>query len=178
MINNSSFYYDPQRQGYDTNLWKTLDGNPIISGNNLILNSSSIVHYADMYQARIVFDMIFPTLPTVGDIRFVGLAQLSPDLRVGFFFEDNAVFAQSQSDTGTTNVPLEWNDAWVSTPIKLEIRWRGFEAKFYIEGIKVATINALDNGLVYRPTSLYIQNQNADNLEIVAINALDITKLI
>ena len=46
------YNYDPSRQGYDTNLFKTVSGSPTISGGAIRLNAAKIIGYADLYRAK------------------------------------------------------------------------------------------------------------------------------
>ena len=186
MANNISFYYDPQRQGYDTTLWKTLSGVPSVATNYIVLSEAAIIHYADLYQARVIYDVIIPAAPTLGDERAIGLAQVNNGDFVGFKIVDDVFSVTSNNSETSKSVVIAWKAIWSNTSIKLEIRWKGYKTEFFINGVKVATISSStdpvdgnnDNGLVLNPTSLYVANGNADDLSIVSINALDISQFI
>jgi hypothetical protein len=60
----TNFYYDPQRQGYDTALWKTLSGTPTISGDKLRISNAEIVHYGDIFRGFLNMAMNVPATPT------------------------------------------------------------------------------------------------------------------
>ncbi len=58
-----NFLYDPQRQGYDTTLWKTLSGTPSVSGNNLLFNADSAIQYADCLRGVYNFKVTLAAAP-------------------------------------------------------------------------------------------------------------------
>lgn len=178
MDNDISFYYDPQRQGYDTNLWKTVSGTPAESGGYLVFNNASAVGYDDIFKARAVYSANIPAAPTIGDARFIGLGKLAGTIRIGFDITDDVISAKCSKGSAVTLVNIVWKSAWTNAVVDYEVRWQGFEVKFYINGTKYATINANDLGLVYEPVSLYVNNSNSDNLKIANINVLDIKSII
>lgn len=45
---DSNFYYDPQRQGFNLNLWKQLSGTTTVVSNKLRVSNAAIIHYADI----------------------------------------------------------------------------------------------------------------------------------
>ena len=61
---DSNFVYDPQRSGYDENLWKTISGTPAISGTKLRLSSAAVLHYADLFRGFFNFVLNVPATPT------------------------------------------------------------------------------------------------------------------
>lgn len=61
-----NFNYDPQRQGYDPGVWKTVAGTPSISGNNLLLNAAGIVQLADCFRGTFNFKLTLPSTPANG----------------------------------------------------------------------------------------------------------------
>lgn len=179
MQDTKSFYYDPQRQGYDTTLWKTVSGTPTIAANMLVLNAATVIHYGDLYQARAVFNVSIPSAPTGGNVRFIGLGQLNDSITVGFYVNGTEFGAISSDGSVTTTVPITWKNIWTATYINLEVRWKGYGVTFYIDGVKQATINSEDPGLIWKPLSLYIDNAaNSDDLSIKSINVLEASKLI
>ena len=69
MAIRKSFYYDPIRQGYDTNSWRTISGAPALVGSRLTLDNqagigAAIIHYVDFVKGEMVFDVNVPTVPT------------------------------------------------------------------------------------------------------------------
>lgn len=69
-----NFIYDPQRQGYDTGLWKTLSGTPTASGNDLLFNADSAIQYADCLRGAFTFKITFPATPAAGYLTGGGAA--------------------------------------------------------------------------------------------------------
>jgi len=61
-----NFNYDPQRQGYDTGLWKTLSGTPTVSSNALLFNADSAIQYADCFRGVYNFKITLPSAPANG----------------------------------------------------------------------------------------------------------------
>lgn len=61
---DSNFIYDPQRSGYDENLWKTISGTPAISSNKLRVSNASILHFADLFRGYFNFILNIPATPT------------------------------------------------------------------------------------------------------------------
>jgi hypothetical protein len=58
-----NFNYDPQRQGYDAGLWKTLSGTPSVSSNDLLFNADSAIQYADCLRGVYNFKVTFAAAP-------------------------------------------------------------------------------------------------------------------
>ena len=69
----TSFAYDPARQGYDTNSWRTLSGAPAVTGSGRMVVDAGTgiagiaVHYADFLKGDISFNINVPTAPAAGD---------------------------------------------------------------------------------------------------------------
>lgn len=59
-----NFNYDPQRQAYDTGLWKTLTGTPAISGTKLRFSSAKAIQYGDCLRGDYKFNVTIPAAPT------------------------------------------------------------------------------------------------------------------
>lgn len=60
----TNLVYDPIRQGYDTNIWKTLSGTPAISSNKLRVSNASILHYGDFLRGFFNICANIPATPT------------------------------------------------------------------------------------------------------------------
>lgn len=58
-----NFNYDPQRQAYDTGLWKTLTGTPAISGTKLRFTSAKAIQYGDCLRGNYKFLVNVPATP-------------------------------------------------------------------------------------------------------------------
>ena len=174
MSNNKvNFYYDPQRQGYDTTLWKTLSGVPAISGTDLRFNAASAINYADIFKGKIGFNLTVPVGPAGGQARRFGFAQLNLGAYLGFRV-DGAVFQVETIDgsgnTETSNIT--WDAAWTGVPVLFEIDWSGFSATFYINGVKKVFLNGVS--VPKNPLSVYISNGAADNLDLTYLEVKDV----
>jgi len=60
----SNFYYDPQRQGLSSSLWKTLSGTPSVVSNKIRVSSAAIIHYADLFRGFFNIVANVPATPT------------------------------------------------------------------------------------------------------------------
>jgi len=58
-----NFTYDPQRQGYDAGLWKTLSGSPSVSTTNLLFNAAAAIQYADCLRGCFNFKITLAGTP-------------------------------------------------------------------------------------------------------------------
>jgi len=184
MIN---FVYDPKRQGYDTSLFKTLVGAPAVVNSKIVLNTATIIQYADLYGCDLTMRMIIPAVPTAGDVRYFGFGSIGFGSAIVFAILDDVFAILTINEKGVIKTEVATFDAaWATAPIDFEIRWRGTYADFLISGVG-AVSPSNPNGSTYRindvavpkgPLSIYFHNGNADNMEIVSINAKNIQTLI
>lgn len=160
-----SIYYDPQRQAYDTALWKTISGTPAINGTVLRFISASAVQYKDVFKGTIVLNLTVPTAPTAGNDRKFGLTQLSKGALAYFKVAGTAFTAESADGNGNTeSTTITWDSAWTNTATEFKIVWTGFEATFYVGGVKLATHRTV--AVSKEPMSVYVNNSTADNLDL------------
>lgn len=162
---NKNFYFDPQKQGYDTAFWKTLSGSPAVAANELVFNSATAISYADLYSSELTMRVTFPVAPTAGQDKRIGLAQLNLGAYLGFRMNGAAFSFESIDGEGnTTNTAITWDAAWTAAPVNFKVIWHNYNADFYINTRKVATLNA---GLTPNfPLSIYVKNGNADDLKL------------
>jgi hypothetical protein len=180
MIN---FVYDPKRQGYDTNLFKTLAGTPSVASDKIVLNAAEIVGYADMVWCDLTMRLIIPAVPTAGDVRKFGLASASLGAILAFEINDDVfTISAADGDGNTKSSTITFDAALAAVSADFTIRWRGSYADFLINGVPVITPGDM-NGSTYRlndiavpngPLSMYFQNSNADNMQIVNIEGKNI----
>ncbi len=171
----ANFYYDPARQGYDTTQWRTLFGDPNIQGNNLVLQNSAIIHYADLLRGQFSFNLNIPSAPTAGQARSWGLRQINKGSYIYFQISDTNFTANTANGYGnTTSVAIlgGWSSAWTSANTEFRIKWEGGTAKFYINQVQVAVIT--DNTITGESLSLYASNGGSDNFAIVDISCVGI----
>jgi hypothetical protein len=178
-----NFYYDPKVSRFDTNLWKVVSGSaPSVSESGLIVNNSEIISYNELKKATLIADKVrIPTAPIGGDDRFIGFAQLSAGVYLGFKILDDELLCYSCNEKGEeSSVSVAWRSVWTDTDISFKIMSSGFDARFFINNEQVAYINAgstvsyVGYVLSQYPMNVYIRNINTDNMSIGALNALDI----
>lgn len=56
-----NFYYDPQRQGFDTNLWKQLSGTTAVVGTKLRFSADAAIMYSDIFRGFLEMALNVPT---------------------------------------------------------------------------------------------------------------------
>ena len=62
---DTNFVYDPQRQGFGTNLWKLITGSaPTVVSNKLRVTAATILHYSDIFRGYFNFVLNVPDTPT------------------------------------------------------------------------------------------------------------------
>jgi hypothetical protein len=182
-----NFVYDPKRQGYDTNLWKTLTGVPSINASKLRLNSAEIIHYADLYGCDLMMRIILPAGPQQGDSRQFGLASVGLGAFLVFDITDDVFTIQALDGFGNTKSTIvSFDPNWLNDAIDFEIRWRGTYGDFLVNGVHVIDITdpadkkyagnyrLNDIAVSKGPLSIYFNNDNADNMDIETINAKNI----
>jgi len=172
-INNQqfSYNYDPTRQGYDTNVFKTVSGSPSISSGAIRLNAAKIIAYGDLLKATQSFNLKVPAVPTSGDVRVFGLSQINAAATAVFKITD-AVFSCETTFNGVTkNEVVTWQSGWTNTYTTFKIVWTGFAASFYVNGVRVAFIN--DSSVPKVSMSSYLYNGNADNMDMYYMTVED-----
>lgn len=167
-----NFYYDPYRQGYDSTIWRTLWGAPEVVNNQLVLNTATAIHFADILRGEYTFNVNIPAAPSAGHSRSFGLYHPGRGAYI-FFDVSGTTFSIKTSDgTISTSTTITWQSDWTATNIKYVIRWEPGTAKFFINGSRVATIT--DNSVPNSPLSLYASNNTWDSL---LLNYIDCTGL-
>lgn len=167
---NTTFAYDPSRQGYDTNLWKPLIGAPTIMGNRLSVRNAAMVHYADVVKGDFNFNLNIPDAPGGDDGRIIGLYQPASlafaVFTIGSIFSGDVANIDGQTQT-TGSIP--WNTLWQGNNINFRIRWEAGTVKFFVANTQVGCIT--DVAVPSGPLSLYLADFSANGMTIGAINA-------
>lgn len=175
-METSNFYYDPQRQGYDLTVWKTITGTPAISSNLLRMNTAAAVGFADIYSADLTINATFPVAPVAGQDKRIGFAQLNMGAYVGFKISGAKFYYEAASpDTTISQTEITWDATWTAAPVAFRILWENNQVKFYIKLIgsnNEAYVGAINNtvALPKFPLSLYLKNANADNLDVTFVD--------
>lgn len=167
------FYYDPQRQGYDTVLWKTVSGTPAVNGTNLRLNNASMIHYGDIFKGEMTINLTIPVGPTAGDNRKFGFNQLNSGSFAYFQIAGTAFTAEVADGQGNTDsIVLTWDTTWTATATEFKVVWLGIEAAFFVNGIRQALTRVV--GVPKNPLSAFVANANADNMDIKYIEVKNV----
>lgn len=169
MAIRKSFYYDPIRQGYDTNSWRTITGAPAISGSRLSLDNAAgigaaIIHYVDFVKGEIVFDINIPTVPTAGTSREFGVSSPNTSAYILFSLGESLTCKTSDGTTATTSSEITWESAWTSANVSFKIRWEPGGAKFFINNVQVYAVS--DASVPYGPLSLYLTDDAESSMTV------------
>lgn len=165
-----NFYYDPYRQGYDSTIWRTLWGTPSIVNNKLILNTATAIHFADVLRGQYTFSVNVPSAPSAGHSRSFGLYHPGKGA-YALFDVTGSVFSVKTSDgSNSSSTTITWDSAWTAANIEYAIRWEPGTAKFFVNGVRVATIS--DISVVGVPMSLYVSNNTWDDLSLAYIDCV------
>ena len=175
MLERFDFNYDPMRQGYDTNTWRTLLGAPAVSGaGRLVVDngtgiSGSTIHYTDFVKGTINFNVNIPTSPAEGDSRYFGMSSPSNNRFVRFSTGSELKCETSDGGNATVSDEIEWNAAdWNGNDLDFQIVWEPGMVRFFIEGTNVYTVT--DNSIPYGPLSLYLFDNSTSPMTIGAIS--------
>lgn len=171
-----NFYYDAQRQGYDTVNWRTLSGVPTTTGNGIRMNNAEAIHYGDILKGRIIFNVTIPVAPASGQSKRWGLAQKKLGSYLGFRINGSTFQVEAINGLGQTETEdITWRSAWTAAEIRCEIFWTGFSAEFRINDERITTLNgstvSWSNVIPKYPLSLYLLNSNTDAMECAWIEA-------
>lgn len=169
----TTFIYDAARQGYDTALWKALTGTPSASSSKLRFTSAAGIHYGDILRGEATFALAIPSSPSAGEDRRWGFYGANSTEFIGFNISGSTFVAQVDTAT-TVSTTLTWNTDWDAAEVLWKIVWEPGIAKFYINGVNVATISesttvAAPLAMPKGPLSLYVQNQEADNMDLGSV---------
>lgn len=167
-----NFYYDPVRQGYDSDTWSSTLGVPVISNNYLILNQAYAVHFADLLRCEVVFSVNIET-PVNGMIKEFGLVSYNKNSYIKFNLTDDQLTVQTSPDGGNTEnlETVVWNADWSSSDIEFKIKWEAGKATFYINNeYKWSFSNAF---VPNDPLSVFVSSEDAIN--DLKIKYIDVT---
>ena len=164
--------YDPVRQGFDTNTWSTLLGDPeVLTSGRLRINTipatgGSIIHYTDFKKGDINLNVNVPSTPSIGDIRDFGLSSSDSKNYIKFTIRSNTFkCATSNGGTIVLSDELEWNSTdWNGENINFQIIWEAGTAKFLIEGSNVYTVTG--KSIPTGPLSLFLYDNSPDDITV------------
>lgn len=164
----TNFYYDPQREGYDLSVWRTLNGEPTVGANQLRLSLASIVHYSDIWRGDITMNLNVP-VPASGSRKSFGLVQLNKNAYLYFDITNTTFSAKTSDGTTSSSSTITWQTTWSSTNTDFRIKWEAGLAKFFVGGIQQAAIS--DASIPGDPMSFYVNNGNVDTITLKYIQA-------
>lgn len=173
-ITRTSFYYDPIRQGYDTNSWRTISGAPAVAGSGRIVVDAgtgipgSAIHYADFLKGDISFNINIPSAPAAGDTRYFGVSAPNTSAYIRFAVGASMTFQTSDGATATESSALTWDSALTGANAEYRIRWEAGTAKFYINGSLQYAVS--DASVPSGPLSLYLYDNSNTAMTIGDIN--------
>ena len=173
-IVRTSFYYDPIRQGYDTNSWRTLSGSPAVVSGRLVVDggvgiAGEIIHYADFLKGDISFNVNVPSTPAAGDSRLFGVSAPNTVAYIRFSIDDTLTCQTSDGTTTTESASLPWNATlWNGVNVEFRIRWEAGSAKFFINGTQVHAVS--DASVPHGVLSLYMFDNSASAMTVGDIN--------
>ena len=168
-----NFYYDPIRSGYTTASFVTTKGTPAVSTTYLRFNAASAVHVGNIYKCDMSIKAIIPAVPTTGDVRFIGFSNLGLGAKIGFDITDDVFSAVATDIKGnTTSKFIDFDADWAAAETIYEIRWIGVEVYFLVNGQQLAKFN--DVAVPKTSLSLFIDNENSDNMDISGVDFKDI----
>lgn len=166
----TSFSYDPIRQGYDTNSWKTLSGAPaIVAGGRLVVDNQtgdvgSTVHYADVLKGEISFNVNSPTAPGADIAHIFGVASLNTTSYIRFSIAGTLTCQVANDGVTTESGTIAWDPAWTATNTVFTIRWEAGGAKFFVAGTQVFAVS--NSSVPFGPLSLYLSDDSASPMSI------------
>lgn len=165
----TSFTYDPSRQGYDTNSWRTISGTPVIVGGRLSVDSGAgsgaTIHYADFLKGDVSFNVNVPVSPGVDSARYFGLSTARQTQYIRFAITDHLHCETASNAATTVSDALTWDDSgWNDTNIEFRIIWVAGGARFLINGTQVYQI--YDESVPYGPLSLFISDESGSALTV------------
>jgi len=172
----TSFYYDPIRQGYDTNSWRTLSGAPgLVGGGRLAIDTQtgsagSAIHYADILKGDISFNVNIPADPaSVAASRQFGVYAPNTAAYVLFSVRNGALYCEtSDGINSTVSSSILWDSTWSAANIIYRIRWESGSVKFLINGTQVAAIS--DSSVPCGALSLYLFDDSTSFMTVGDIN--------
>lgn len=164
----TNFYYDPQREGFDASVWRTINGEPTVGANQLRLSLATVVHYSDLWRGDITMNLNLP-VPASGSRKKFGLIQLNKDAYLYFDITNTTFSAKTSNGTTTNSTTITWESDWSSTNTDFRIKWEAGTAKFFVAGVQKVAIS--DATIPGDPLSFYINNGNTDTITLKYLQA-------
>lgn len=171
-----NFYYDPVRQGYDSDSWITTLGSPVVESNVLKLDQAGAIHTYNLLRGDFVFNAKV-SAPAAGDDTKLGLFFPGKGAYAYFWVENDTFFLKTSLDGVTVNtISLDWDPAWSDEYVEYRIKWEAGTATFYINGQFKGVIS--DLSVSGDPMSLYVYSNSTTPAYIKYIEAKGVQSLI
>lgn len=146
---------------------------------SLKFTNAEAIQYADLVKGEVTFRMRVVEGPASGDNKEIGLKSLNKGAGIYFDILDDDFNAVVEDGlTGLTNsFPITWEPGVFDSLIATDytIRWEAGMARFFINGVNVATVpfSDYDLDLASTPMSIYVKNQSGvgDDMYIDYIEA-------
>ena len=167
----TNLYYDPIREGYSTESWRTLWGLPVVSGSTLSLSDSSMIHYGDILRGDAVFNLNL-SAPAFGDDKRFGFRQHNLNAYAYFDISDSVISAKVSDGTTSGSTTITWQTAWTSADVEFRVKWEAGTVKFYVNGGLQADVN--ETYVTGLPMSLYVENLATSSTLLNSINVVGI----
>lgn len=190
-MTRTSFTYSPYIQGYDASLWKTIYGTPAISGSQLTLTNSQIIHYGSFLRGDVTFNVKFPVAPSAA-LAGLSFGLYNPNENSYAYFlvtAGGSLVATSKAGVGTTakaSDSITWDSNWTGANVEFRILWEAGFVRFYIAGVRKAVLSEDDAAewdaphdtgwLAYipvEPLSLFFSNPTGNTFSVKYVKVLD-----
>ena len=175
------FQYNPATEGYSANdVFTPLTGTPTISSDKLRLNAAEVLTYDKRFQfGNLEFLLTIPAAPTAGDVRSFGFKN-NDNKGMMVFDITGAVFSAKVYDSKGTLIAtktINWDSDWTAAEAQYRIAWNNRNIYFLVDDVFVARFDeGFDKDIVAedimgsQPMGIYINNGNADNVDVSLIN--------
>lgn len=170
---NQSLAHTVQYDGLDLNLFKVIEGFPVlnIGKTDIQISEVRMASRPSFLYGNFAFKMTLPVAPVTGQDKLFGLLSdqsIATPLSAAVFVVAGGVFAVGIYTDGVDSVKLvNWDAAWTATEAIYEIQWGADAVTFRINNVIVASFKRsipTDIEMPYKPSRLYFKNENADAL--------------
>lgn len=167
----TNFLYEPSRDGYDLDAWKSVYGTPIVTGGSLYLQQAAMIHRGDSSRGQITMNVNVPSSPAGGESRRFGFYGPSSGAYAWFSIEGEALNAAiSDGRDNLTSTAITWDDTnWSANDVDFTIRWEAGLVRFIINDSIVATLSGYS--VPHDPLAIYLSNGSDDGMKVRYIHA-------
>ena len=175
---NENFCYDPLVSGFDGLFWSTEApfASPTLNAGKLEYNAAKTNSYTWYKYGNFTFYATIPTIPTFGDVRYIGLtvpSLFNATSYCGFAITNDKLFAKSVDEFGNVaSTEIAWDAAWTAVETAFQIHISSTGVLYRINGVIVARHNCGSDGtnqinfIDKNPNCLTVLNENADVLKL------------